>query len=237
MRSRPPRREVLRFLDAGDDYVVCFTANATAAIKLVADAYPFDERTPCVLTADNHNSVNGIRELARRRGAPIEYLPLRDDLRLAHPEARLAQAGGGGLFAFPAQSNFSGVQHPLSLVRMAQSLGYHGPARRGGLRSGAPAQPARAAPPTSSRSPSTRSSAIRPALARWWRGVRRSTRSTGRGFRAGRSTTCRCSSNGTGCARRRTASKTAPPTFSISPRSRPALRSARAWGSPGRPGT
>ena len=78
-----------------------------------------------MLTADNHNSVNGIRELARRRGAPIEHLPLRDDLRLAHPEARLAQAGGGGLFAFPAQSNFSGVQHPLSLVRMAQSLGYH----------------------------------------------------------------------------------------------------------------
>jgi len=29
------------------------------------------------------------------------------------------------LFAYPAQSNFSGVHHPLSLVRSAQSLGYH----------------------------------------------------------------------------------------------------------------
>jgi selenocysteine lyase/cysteine desulfurase len=118
------RRRVLRFLDAGDDYVVCFTANATAAIKLVAEAYPFGRDAPFVLTADNHNSVNGVREFAARAGAAVEYLPLRDDLRLDHPEARLAHAGGGGLFAFPAQSNFSGVHHPLSLVRTAHSLGY-----------------------------------------------------------------------------------------------------------------
>jgi selenocysteine lyase/cysteine desulfurase len=118
------RRAVLRALDAGDDYVVCFTANATAAIRLVAEAYPFDRDTPLALTADNHNSVNGIREYARRAGAEVRYLPLRDDMRLDHPEARLSSLGGG-LFAFPAQSNFSGVHHPLSLVRTARSLGFH----------------------------------------------------------------------------------------------------------------
>src|SRR4029453_19105970 len=53
------------------------------------------------------------------------HLPLRDDLRLYHPEAHLAQADPPGLFAFPAQSNFSGVRHPLSLVRRAQELGHH----------------------------------------------------------------------------------------------------------------
>ena len=119
------RRRVLRFLDAGDDYDVCFTANTTAAIHLVAESYPFGPDAPLVLTADNHNSVNGVREFARRAGASVTYLPLRGDLRLDHPEARLAQIGGDGLFAYPAQSNFSGVQHPLSLVRYAQSLGYH----------------------------------------------------------------------------------------------------------------
>jgi selenocysteine lyase/cysteine desulfurase len=31
---------------------------------------------------------------------------------------------GGGLLAFPAQSNFSGALHPLGLVRHAQSLGF-----------------------------------------------------------------------------------------------------------------
>jgi selenocysteine lyase/cysteine desulfurase len=119
------RRQVLRFLDGADDYVVCFTANATAAIKLVAESYRFEHGLPLVLTADNHNSVNGVREYARRAGAEVAYLPLRADLRLDHPEARLDAIGGGGLFAYPAQSNFSGVQHPLSLVRTAQSLGYH----------------------------------------------------------------------------------------------------------------
>jgi selenocysteine lyase/cysteine desulfurase len=119
------RRRVRSFFDAGDDYDVIFTANASAAIKLVAEAYPFAPGCDFVLTADNHNSVNGIREYARRAGANVVYLPLRDDLRLYHPEARLAQSAGPGLFAFPAQSNFSGVRHPLSLVGRAQELGYH----------------------------------------------------------------------------------------------------------------
>ena len=125
------RTRVLRFFDAGDDYVVCFTANASAAIKLVAEAYPFGPDAPLVLTADNHNSVNGIREYARRAAARVEYLPVASDLRLDNPERRLAlalpeDAGGGGdpLFAFPAQSNFSGVHHPLSLIDTAHGLGY-----------------------------------------------------------------------------------------------------------------
>jgi selenocysteine lyase/cysteine desulfurase len=125
------RTRVLRFFDASDDYVVCFTANASAAIKLVAEAYPFGPDAPLVLTADNHNSVNGIREYARRAGARVEYLPVASDLRLDNPERRLAlakpeDAAGGGdpLFAFPAQSNFSGVHHPLSLIDTAHGLGY-----------------------------------------------------------------------------------------------------------------
>ncbi|NUQ37109.1 MAG: hypothetical protein HUU23_04795 [Caldilineales bacterium] len=30
-----------------------------------------------------------------------------------------------GLFAFPTQSNFSGVQHPLTWVNLARELGYY----------------------------------------------------------------------------------------------------------------
>jgi len=118
------RRRVLRFFDAGDDYIVCFTANASAAIKLVAEAYPFGPDAPLLLTADNHNSVNGIREYARRAGAPVEYLPLTRDLRLDDPEPRLAMANRKApLFALPAQSNFSGLQHPLSLIDTAHAAG------------------------------------------------------------------------------------------------------------------
>ncbi|HYV97335.1 MAG TPA: aminotransferase class V-fold PLP-dependent enzyme, partial [Gemmatimonadaceae bacterium] len=65
------RDRLLRFLDAyPDEYEVIFTANASAAIKLVAESYGFGPRAGLVIAADNHNSVNGVREYARRAGAP-----------------------------------------------------------------------------------------------------------------------------------------------------------------------
>lgn len=123
------RARVLEHFDADpSEYAVCFTANATAAIGLVASAYRFHPAAPLVLSADNHNSVNGIREYARRAGAPVHVLGLDSELRLDAPEETLTalrrSIKGRGLFAYPAQSNFSGVRHPLALVRMAQSLGY-----------------------------------------------------------------------------------------------------------------
>lgn len=120
------RRQVLRFLDADErTHAVVFTANTSAALKLVAESYPFGPGTACLLSADNHNSVNGVREYARRAGARLCTLPLDAELRLAAPEAILAREArrGGGLLAFPAQSNFSGVRHPLALVARAKALG------------------------------------------------------------------------------------------------------------------
>jgi selenocysteine lyase/cysteine desulfurase len=113
------RHEVLAFFDVDDStHDVIFTANATAAIKLVAESYPFSAETRCVLSADNHNSVNGIREFARRAQAPVTYLGLDRELRLIGD-----LPAGPGLFAFPAQSNFSGVLHALSLVDDAHARG------------------------------------------------------------------------------------------------------------------
>ena len=110
---------------SADEYAVCFTANTSAAIKLVAEAYPFGPKRGLVLSQDNHNSVNGMREYARAAGAPVTVLPLTPDLRLDDPEARLAALpdGDGGLFAFPAQSNFSGVKHKLRAGRSGKGQG------------------------------------------------------------------------------------------------------------------
>jgi len=121
------RRAVVRWFSAGDDYVAIFTANASAALKLVGESYPFSEERPLLMSADNHNSVNGIREFAAARGAACSYAPM------TYPELRLDEAavreqlaaGPPGLFAFPAQSNFTGVRHPLMLVDQAQRLGWH----------------------------------------------------------------------------------------------------------------
>jgi selenocysteine lyase/cysteine desulfurase len=123
------RERVLRFFDADpEEHVVCFTANTSAAIHLVASAYPFGPDAPFILSADDHNSVNGVRSYAERAGARVHYLPLDDELRLRDVASRLAVLRrthvGAGLVAFPAQSNFSGVQHPLALVERARALGY-----------------------------------------------------------------------------------------------------------------
>ncbi len=124
------RRHALSFFNAPEDeYCVIFTANASHALKLVGESYPFGPGSPFALTFDNHNSVNGIREFARARGAAIRYVPvippdMRVDRTAVDEALRSLPPGGRGLFAYPAQSNFSGVQHSLDWVGAAQAKGW-----------------------------------------------------------------------------------------------------------------
>ncbi len=123
------RSRVLSFFNASpDEYCVIFTANASHALKLVGESYPFTPDSRFLLTFDNHNSVNGIREFARAHGAAIRYLPVvPPDMRVdaqAVSEALDVAGGAPGLFAYPAQSNFSGVQHSLDWVACAQAKGW-----------------------------------------------------------------------------------------------------------------
>src|SRR6185295_1012584 len=120
----------LEFFNASpDEYVVIFTGNATQALKLVGESYPFGESGEYVLTFDNHNSVNGIREFARVKGCRTIYVPVvLPEMRVNDAElASVLERGGAGgprLFAYPAQSNFSGVQHPLDWIPFAQQRGW-----------------------------------------------------------------------------------------------------------------
>ena len=124
------RDYVLQFFNASpDEYVAIFTPNSSGALKLVGEAYPFCAEGQYLLTFDNHNSVNGIREFARKRHADTTYIPLvLPDLRV--DEAQLdeyfgqACVDGDNLFAYPAQSNFSGVQHPLEWIARAHASGW-----------------------------------------------------------------------------------------------------------------
>ena len=129
-RVERARAHVLEYFNASpEEYFAIFTPNASGALKHAGESYPFGPDGRYLLTFDNHNSVNGIREFARARGAAIAYVPLtRPDLRI-DPErlgAALGQArrGAGNLFAFPAQSNFTGVQHPLTLIERAHEAGW-----------------------------------------------------------------------------------------------------------------
>lgn len=123
------RRRVLSFFNASpDEYAVVFTANASQALKLVGESYPFEGGGRLLLTFDNHNSVLGIREFARHAGVSAEYVPIvPPDMRVDEGALFGALDRGGakrGLFAYPAQSNFSGVQHPFEWIERAQQRGW-----------------------------------------------------------------------------------------------------------------
>jgi molybdenum cofactor sulfurtransferase len=141
-RIEATRAQVLEFFQAApEEYEVIFTPNATGALRLVGESYPFGPDGRYLLTFDNHNSVNGIGQLARAKGANVSYVALgSSELRV--PDDALAQhfshslpspslrfgagpgRGGHNLFAYPAQSNFSGVQHALEWVPQAQAAGW-----------------------------------------------------------------------------------------------------------------
>lgn len=123
------RREVLRFFNASaQEYSVIFTPNASGALRLVGESYPFGPDGRYVQLLDNHNSVNGLREFARGKGANIRLV------RITPPEMRADAADltdaladysdAPHLFAYPAQSNFTGVQHSLDWIAQAQAKGW-----------------------------------------------------------------------------------------------------------------
>ncbi len=124
------RSYVLDYFNASsDEYTAIFTPNSTGALKLVGESYPFKTGDHYLLTFDNHNSVNGIREFARAKGASVTYIPVvLPDLRVDRDELtqalELARPGANNLFAYPAQSNFTGVQHPLEWIAKAQAKGW-----------------------------------------------------------------------------------------------------------------
>jgi molybdenum cofactor sulfurtransferase len=124
------REYVLKFFGADPaEYDVIFTGNASGALKLVGESYPFAKGGHYLLTFDNHNSVNGIREFAHARGAVVTYIPVGlPDMRVetAAVEGYLKRGNHGShkLFAYPAQSNFSSVQHPLEWINLAHAAGW-----------------------------------------------------------------------------------------------------------------
>ncbi len=124
------RLAILQFFNADPaEYTIIFTQNASGALKLVGESYPFEPGGRYLLTFDNHNSVNGIREFAHAKGAEVTYVPIslpdmRVDMDALESSLDLGPGGGSNLFAYPAQSNFSAVQHPLEWIERAHAKGW-----------------------------------------------------------------------------------------------------------------
>lgn len=121
------RDRVLRFFNADpDEYDVIWTNNASGAILLLQ--HYLWQGGELLLTATNHNTMNGLREIARREGAAVRYAPIQDDLSidgdallhlLQHPRRNKNR-----VFGFPAKSNYSGHLHSLDWIEVAQEHGW-----------------------------------------------------------------------------------------------------------------
>ncbi|EJD36708.1 PLP-dependent transferase [Auricularia subglabra TFB-10046 SS5] len=129
------RAAVLRFFDADtNEYAVIFTQNASTALKLVGESYPFTTGSSLVLGVDAHNSVHGIRVFAERQGADVRYFScgqgggvdmasLRENLiRMVPRDAAPAHS----LLVLTGQSNVTGAKAPLEqILPEARAAGVH----------------------------------------------------------------------------------------------------------------
>ncbi|KAI3769040.1 hypothetical protein L6452_00136 [Arctium lappa] len=133
------RVQVLKMCNASPkEYKCIFTSGATAALKLIGEAFPWSSQSTFMYTIENHNSVLGIREYALNKGAAALAIDFgeatesdtcrstRSSIKvLQHPlqkrsEARVLDDQPTGhtynLFAFPSECNFSGVRFNLDLI-------------------------------------------------------------------------------------------------------------------------
>ncbi|GMF25310.1 unnamed protein product [Phytophthora lilii] len=128
-RIESVRRQVLAFFSASEEeYTLIFTSGATAALKLVGESFPWTKDSTFAHSMDSHTSVLGIRGYAGARGSKIKCVSL-DELEqikrdISDDAAFSAETTSTepsettvtSLFAYPAECNFSGVRHSLSLV-------------------------------------------------------------------------------------------------------------------------
>nr|DBA24681.1 TPA: hypothetical protein GDO54_012307 [Pyxicephalus adspersus] len=122
-------RILQHFNTSTDDYTIIFTSGSTAALKLVADIFPWTPASSdnagshfCYLT-DNHTSVVGIRGAMKMLNIPsIPVTP--EDLLLSEVESKPTASrheNTSHLFCYPAQSNHSGTKYPFSWIRKVKS--------------------------------------------------------------------------------------------------------------------
>ena len=118
------RLQVLRFFNASpDEFNVVFVANATAAIKLVADAFRDHEGGFRYLYhAEAHTSLVGVRELARRGTTCFDGDQAVVDWQKNLEKGISADDDVTSLFAYPAQSNMTGRRLPLAWTQRITSI-------------------------------------------------------------------------------------------------------------------
>ena len=124
------RERVAALIGAKNPKEIVFTSGATEsnnlALKGAAEFYK-DKGNHIITTVIEHKAVLDTCKRLEKEGFVVTYLPvgepdLRLDCEMVSAELARTTLGRHHLFAFPAQSNFSGVQHPLRYLAQAQAF-------------------------------------------------------------------------------------------------------------------
>ncbi|XP_001355033.4 molybdenum cofactor sulfurase [Drosophila pseudoobscura] len=129
------RFKVLEFFNTKeDDYHVIFTANATAALSLVAENFDFGRQGNFHYCQENHTSVLGMRERVQARAMYMlkeEEITGMASVPSAANGVNGSSPGDNSLVTFSAQCNFSGYKIPLAAIAGIQKQGLaHGLGKR-----------------------------------------------------------------------------------------------------------
>lgn len=133
-RVEQVRLRILQHFEASpDDYQVIFTQNATAAIKVAGEMFPWSEKTKFKYLRESHNSLLGLRRFAEEAGSmDISSVDENQMEELLRTRARELEGQDDefpdeedsemtyNLLAYPAQCNFSGQRFPLSWTHQAK---------------------------------------------------------------------------------------------------------------------
>jgi molybdenum cofactor sulfurtransferase len=125
-RIEDTRLKVLQLFNADpEDFDVVFVANATAGIKLVAEAFRDSEGGfQYGYHVDAHTSVVGVRELATRGQRCFSSDKDVEDWLLETCNPDKIDVGAPFLFGYPAQSNMTGRRLPLKWCKQLRENGF-----------------------------------------------------------------------------------------------------------------
>ena len=123
-RIEDVRLQVLRFFNASPDHFeVVFTANATAAIKLVGDLFrDLESGFRYAYHVESHTSLVGVRELACGGNSCFSTDEELTELLGGSASVGLGPSESPLLVAFPGQSNMTGRKNPLQWAAKVNRL-------------------------------------------------------------------------------------------------------------------
>lgn len=122
------------FSASEEEYSLIFTSGATAALKLVGEIFSWTAESTFAYTLDSHSSVLGNPRHTAANGLSLKCDGL-DELKKLESDTvvdrRLlnkadinsierSSVSALNMLAFPAEGNFSGLQHSLKLVSQIQ---------------------------------------------------------------------------------------------------------------------